>query len=129
MAYTHKNLRNVEDMAARMGFGEAQEARFPMPDLEAKATGIALIRVKPGKRQPFAHRHEDAEEIYVVLTGSGRVKVGDEVVEVTEMDAIRFDPEHGRAIEAGPDGIEVLAFGPRHEGDAEQIEITEFWSD
>jgi mannose-6-phosphate isomerase-like protein (cupin superfamily) len=129
MAYTHKNLRDVEDMAARMGFGEAQEARFPMPDLDAQTTGVALIRVKPGKRQPFAHRHNEAEEIYVVLTGSGRVKVGDEIVEVTEMDAIRFDPEHGRAIEAGPDGIEVLAFGPRAEGDAEQIDITEFWAD
>lgn len=129
MGYTLKNLRAVEDMAARMGFGEAQEARFPMPDLDAKATGIALIRVKPGQRQPFAHRHNEAEEVYVVLAGSGRVKVGDDIVEVTEMDAIRFDPEHGRAIEAGAEGIEVLAVGPRHEGDAEQIAIAEFWAD
>jgi mannose-6-phosphate isomerase-like protein (cupin superfamily) len=128
MSYTIRNLREVEDMAASQGFGEAQEARFPMRDLDAAATGIALLRVKPGKRQPFAHRHNQAEEIYVVVSGSGRVKIDDEVVEVGEMDAIRFDPKVGRAIEAGPNGIEILAFGPRHEGDAEIIR-EHFWGD
>ncbi len=128
MGYTIKNLREVEDMAAAQGFGEAQEARFPMRDLDASMTGIALLRVKPGQRQPFAHRHNQAEEIYVVVSGSGRVKIDDELVEVKEMDALRFDPDVGRAIEAGPDGIEVLAFGPRHEGDA-QIIRERFWGD
>ena len=128
MSYTRKNLREVEDMAAKQGFGEAQEARFPMGDLEAESTGIALLRVKPGKRQPFAHRHKEAEEVYVVVSGGGKLKIGDEVIEVGEMDAIRFEPDVGRAIEAGPDGIEILAFGPRHEGDAEIIE-DDFWGD
>jgi mannose-6-phosphate isomerase-like protein (cupin superfamily) len=128
VGYTHKNLREVEDMAATQGFGEAQEARFPMGDLDAESTGIALLRVKPGKRQPFAHRHNKAEEIYVVISGSGKVKIDDEVVEVRELDAIRFDPEVGRAIEAGPDGIEIIAFGPRHQGDAEIIR-EHFWGD
>jgi integrase len=41
-----------------------------MRDLDASATGIALLRVKPGQRQPFAHRHNEAEEIYVVIAGS-----------------------------------------------------------
>jgi mannose-6-phosphate isomerase-like protein (cupin superfamily) len=125
MGYTLKNLREVEDMAATQGFGEAQEARFPMRDLDAAATGIALLRVKPGQRQPFAHRHNEAEEIYVVIAGSGKLKIDDEIVEVSELDAIRFDPDVGRAIEAGPDGI---AFGPRHEGDAEVIR-ERFWGD
>jgi mannose-6-phosphate isomerase-like protein (cupin superfamily) len=128
MGYTLKNLREVEDMAAAQGFGEAQEARFPMGDLEAESTGVALLTVKPGKRQPFAHRHNEAEEIYVVISGSGKLKIDDELVEVGEMDAIRFDANVGRAIEAGPNGIEVLAFGPRHEGDAEIIE-GHFWGD
>jgi mannose-6-phosphate isomerase-like protein (cupin superfamily) len=128
MGYTLKNLREVEDMAAKQGFGEAQEARFPMRDLDASATGIALLRVKPGQRQPFAHRHNEAEEIYVVIAGSGKLKIDDEIVEVSELDAIRFDPDVGRAIEAGPDGIEILAFGPRHEGDAEVIR-ERFWGD
>jgi mannose-6-phosphate isomerase-like protein (cupin superfamily) len=126
--YTLKNLREVEDMAAKQGFGELQEARFPMGDLDAESTGIALLRVKPGQRQPFAHRHNEAEEIYVVISGSGQLKIDDEIVDVRELDAVRFDPQVGRAIEAGPDGIEILAFGPRHQGDAEIIQEG-FWSD
>ncbi len=129
MSYTIKNLREVEDMAAKHGFGEAQEARFPGRDLEAESTGLGYLRVKPGKRQPFAHRHSDAEEIYVVVSGDGRIKLDDEVVEVEAMDAIRIAPSVGRAFEAGPDGLEVLALGPRHKGDAEMMPIQDFWGD
>jgi mannose-6-phosphate isomerase-like protein (cupin superfamily) len=93
-----------------------------MADLGAQATGIALITVKPGKRQPFAHRHGEAEEVYVVLSGSGKVRLDDAVHEVGEMDAIRIAPGVVRAVAAGADGIELLAFGPRHEGDAEIVQ-------
>jgi mannose-6-phosphate isomerase-like protein (cupin superfamily) len=128
VSYTRKNLREVEDQAAKHGFRELQEARFPMSDLDAEATGLGLITVKPGQRQPFAHRHNQAEEVYVVVSGSGKLKIDDEIIDVQEMDAIRFDPAVGRALEAGADGIEVLAFGPRHEGDAEIIK-EDFWGD
>jgi mannose-6-phosphate isomerase-like protein (cupin superfamily) len=121
MSWTIKNLREVEDMAAKHGFGETQEARFPRGDLEAEETGVAYLVLRPGKRQPFAHRHTNAEEIYVVLAGSGRIKLDDEVVDVRELDAIRVSPEVTRAFEAGPDGLELLVFGPRHEGDAEIV--------
>jgi mannose-6-phosphate isomerase-like protein (cupin superfamily) len=125
MSYTIRNLRESEDMAAKHGFGERQEARFPWRDLDAEATGLALLRVKPNQRQPFAHRHAEAEEIYVVLSGSGRVKLDDEIHEVGEMDAIRISPAVGRSLEAGPDGLEVLAVGAHHEGDSEMIQG--FW--
>ena len=125
-AYTKRNLRDSEDMAAKHGFGEQQEARFPYRDVDAEATGFGLITVKPGQRQPFAHRHNEAEEVYVILSGSGTLKLDDELVEVVEMDAVRISPDVGRAAEAGPDGLEILAFGPRHEDDAEIIK-DEFW--
>jgi mannose-6-phosphate isomerase-like protein (cupin superfamily) len=127
MSYTIRNLRESEDMAAKHGFGEAQEARFPWRDLDAEATGLALLQVKPNQRQPFAHRHAEAEEIYVVLSGSGQVKLDDEIHEVGEMDAIRISPAVGRSLEAGPDGLEVLAVGAHHEGDSEIIQG--FWGD
>jgi mannose-6-phosphate isomerase-like protein (cupin superfamily) len=126
--YTLKNLRESEDFAQKHGHGEAQEARFPAGDLGAEATGLALIKVKPNQRQPFAHRHNQAEEIYVVISGSGRFKLDDELVEVGELDAVRIEPKVVRAAEAGPDGLEFLAFGPRHQGDAEMVE-GDFWSD
>jgi uncharacterized cupin superfamily protein len=120
--YTIKNLREVEDLAESQGFGEAQEARFAHGDLEATQSGISLQRVKPGKRHAFAHRHETAEELYVVLAGSGRIKLDDQVEEVKPLDAIRVSPEVTRAFEAGDEGLELLAFSPRAQGDAEIIQ-------
>ena len=125
--YTLKRLTEVEDSAARFGFGETQESRFASDDLEAQHTGVSHHRVKPGKRQAFAHRHGNAEEVYVVLGGSGRVKLDDEIVEVEARDAIRVAPGVIRAFEAGPGGLELVAFGPRHEGDGEVIR--DWWTD
>jgi mannose-6-phosphate isomerase-like protein (cupin superfamily) len=128
VSYTIKNLREVEDLAAKFGYSDTQEARFAVEDLDAEATGLSLQIVRPGKRQAFAHRHEQAEEVYVVLSGEGRVKLDDEIVEIRPMDAIRIAPPVARAFEAGPDGLELLVFGPRHAGDAQMI-TDEFWDD
>lgn len=125
MTHTIRNLRDVEDMAAKHGFSDSQEARFAHGDLRAEDTGISYHVVRPGKRQAFAHRHKEAEEIYVVLSGGGRIKLDDEVHEVEPMDAIRIAPRVTRAFEAGPDGLELLAFGPRHADDAEVV--PDFW--
>ncbi|MGH2994636.1 MAG: cupin domain-containing protein [Solirubrobacterales bacterium] len=127
MSFTVKNLREAEDLALKHGFSETQEARFPRGDLDAEATGLAYLVLRPGKRQPFAHRHNEAEEIYVVLSGGGRVRLDDEVLEVGAMDAVRIAPQVTRAFEAGEDGLELLVFGPRHDGDAEMV--PDFWSD
>ncbi|HEY1358409.1 MAG TPA: cupin domain-containing protein [Thermoleophilaceae bacterium] len=125
MSHTIKNLREVEDLAAKSGFSETQEARFAHSDLRAEETGVSYQIVRPGKRHAFAHRHKAAEEIYVVLSGSGRVKLDKDVEEIETMDAIRIAPEVTRAFEAGPDGLELLVFGPRHENDAEVV--PDFW--
>jgi mannose-6-phosphate isomerase-like protein (cupin superfamily) len=126
MSYTIKNLREVEDVAPKFGFSEVQEARFARTDLESESIGLAFHTVRPGRRQAFAHRHEQAEEIYVVLSGGGRIKLDGDVCDVGPMDAIRVAPRVARAFEAGPDGLELLVFGPRHAGDSEVIR-DEFW--
>jgi mannose-6-phosphate isomerase-like protein (cupin superfamily) len=126
--YTIKNLRDVEDQAPKFGFAEVQEARFPREDLQSQTIGLAFHRVRPGCQQAFAHRHEHAEEIYVILSGSGRMKLDDEVVDVAEMDAIRVAPQVARAFEAGDDGLDILAFGPRHAGDGEILRDESFWA-
>jgi mannose-6-phosphate isomerase-like protein (cupin superfamily) len=125
VGYSVKNLREVEDLAVKHGYAETQESRFAHEDLEAAATGLSYHVLRPGKRQPFAHRHREAEEVYVVLSGGGKVKLDDELLEVGPMDAIRVAPTTTRAFEAGPDGIELLAFGPRFPGDAEIVQ--DFW--
>lgn len=117
--YTRVNLEAVEDAAAKHGLGELGESRFATADLDAERTGVAFHRLRPGRRQTFGHRHDEAEEVCVVLAGSGRVKVEDEIVELAPRDAIRLAPTSARCFEAGGDGIEFLVFGPRHAGDGE----------
>jgi mannose-6-phosphate isomerase-like protein (cupin superfamily) len=126
-SYTHKRLTDVKDSAVEFGMSETHEARFAKDDLDAEDTGVSHHRVKPGKRQPFGHRHDKAEEIYVVLGGTGRIKLDDEIVDIETLDAIRVAPGVTRAFEAGPGGLEVLVFGPRHDGDGELIQ--DWWSD
>ena len=131
MTYTIKNLTEVQDMAPRFGFDEVQEARFPREDLNSETIGLAFHRVKPSRRQAFAHRHEQAEEIYVVVSGSGRMKLDDDVIDIDTMDAVRVAPTVARAFEAGPDGLELLVFGPRHQGDGEVLRedfCASYWS-
>ena len=125
MSYAKVNLRDVKDSAAEHGLSAHQEARFPREDLGAEQTGVNFLVVKPGQREAFAHRHRTAEEIYVVIDGGGRVKLDDELVDLTHLDAVRVSPGTTRSFEAGPDGLEVLIFGPHVEGDGEMV--PDFW--
>ena len=125
--YTVKKLTDVKDSAQEFGVGGDMEARFATDDLDAERTGVSHHRIQPTKRQPFGHQHDEAEEIYVVLSGSGRIKLDDDVVELEPLDAIRVAPGVTRAFEAGPGGIEVLALGVRHEGDGRLI--PGWWTD
>ena len=126
--YTLKKLTDVEDSAVKFGFSERQEAHFAKDDLEATETGVSFHRVKAGQRQAFGHKHDDAEEVYVVVAGSGRIKLDDEIVGLARLDAIRVAPTVIRAFEAAPDAdLELLAFGPRHDGDGEVIQG--WWAD
>ncbi len=125
--YTTKKLTDVKDSAPEFGLGDFQQARFANDDLLTEHTGLTYHRIEANVRPPFAHRHEQAEEVYVVVSGSGRIKLDDDVLEVESLDAIRVAPTVIRAFEAGPDGLEMLAFGPRHEGDGEVLE--NWWTD
>ena len=119
--YTIKALSDIEDSAPKSGFGDVQEARFAKDALDAEDTGFSYHRLKPEQRQPFAHKHQRAEEVYVVIAGSGAVKLDDDVVEVQTLDAIRVAPEVTRSFEGGPNGMDLLVFGPRCDGDGEVL--------
>jgi quercetin dioxygenase-like cupin family protein len=120
--YTHIQLLDVEDAAPGNGFGERWEARVARTALGAEQTGVTHFCLRPGMRSPFTHRHAEAEEIYVILGGSGRVKLDDEIRDVRPLDAIRVSPRVARAFEAGPDGLELLAFGPHRGADGEPVD-------
>ena len=121
-AYTQINLADVEDVAPANGFGHRWEARVARDALEAEQTGLTHFRLLAGKRSPFAHRHSDAEEIYVILRGSGSIKLDEELADVRPLDCIRVAPEVVRAFEAGPQGLEFIAFGAHHGADGESVD-------
>ena len=126
--YTKTNLRAVEDMAPKFGMPSEMRARFARTPIEGETLGLSLFSLEPNFRIPFGHKHMSQEEVYVIVSGSGRVKVGDEVVELGRWDAIRFDKDTMRAVEAGPDGIEYVAFGAGE--DAREAEMAQdFWTD
>ena len=121
--YTIRNLRELEDQAPKFGLSPGLEARFAREALGLGHSGVSLQRLAPGFRSPFGHRHREQEEVYVVVAGSGRMKLDNDVVELRPWDAIRVAKETLRAFEAGPEGLEILAFGApgTPPGDAELL--------
>jgi uncharacterized cupin superfamily protein len=117
----------VDDAAVKGGFSESQEARFANDDLDLETLGVSYQIVKPGKHHAFGHRHKEAEEVYVVLDGSGTVRLDEDEVPVERLDAIRVAPEVTRGFEAGPGGLELLVFSRSAPGDAEIV--PEFFED
>src|SRR5690348_46706 len=109
--YTKKNLKEVENQAPKFGMPQELDARFARGALGGETLGLSLMKLAPNFRIPFGHKHSGQEEVYVVVRGSARVKVEEEIVELGEWDAIRFDKDTMRQVEAGPQGVEYLAFG------------------
>jgi len=116
------NLLDVDDSAA--GRLEGLEVRMSRKHLDSRDVGVSLFRYGPDVRNPTSHRHGEQEEAYVIVSGSGRVRLDDEIQDVRQWDVIRVAPGVVRAFEAGPDGMDVVAVGgPRPEaGDGELVE-------
>ena len=128
MSYTVVNLREVDDVAPRFGLSPNLESRFAKGALELENLGMSYFRLAPGFRQPFGHRHGEQEEVYVVASGSLRMKVDDDIVELNAWDAIRVPGSSTRCPEAGPNGAELIVVAaPLTEGnDAEMIQ--DWWT-
>ncbi len=110
--YTKTNLKDeVENSAPKFGMPTGMEARFARTAIGGKTLGLSHMKLAPNFRIPFGHKHAAQEEVYVVVRGSASVKVEDEIVELGEWDAIRFDRDTMSNMQAGPEGVEYLAFG------------------
>ena len=121
-SFTKTNFGDIEEMYAQYGMEETGTARYVRADAGAETIGVSLYELKPGKRTGFAHRHKAVEEIYIVLAGSGRMKIDDDIVTLGERDIVRVAPTAIREFEAGADGLELLATGGHVEGDGETVE-------
>jgi mannose-6-phosphate isomerase-like protein (cupin superfamily) len=126
--HTVVNLkRDVEDMAPKFGFSPGLESRFARKTLDLEKSGLSYFKIAPDFKTPFGHTHSEQEEVYVVVSGSARAKLGDDVIELEQWDAIRVPPGIWRSLAGGPDGAEVLAFGaPNNENSDTKMEQG-FW--
>lgn len=121
------NLLEVEDSVGDRAAGV--EGRFGRKHLASRDLGISLFRYAANLRSPMAHSHREQEEAYVVVSGSGRILLDDEVQDLHLWDVVRVAPEVVRAFEAGPDGLDVIAVGgPKPEG-GDGVMGTATWPD
>lgn len=127
--YTHLNLKEVEDQAPKFGLSPDLEFRMGRVPLEMENAGLSYMRVAPNFRIPFGHNHKNQEEVYVVVSGGGRVKVGDDVHDLKQWDAVRVHKDTMRGFEAGPDGLEVIAIGAPNTGPGDADMEQGWWGD
>ena len=126
--YTRVNLKqDVEDMAAKRDQGPEVEARFARTTLGLEKSGLSLFTLAPGFNLPFGHTHSEQEETYVVVRGNARMKIDDELVDLSEWDAVRVPPNVWRSFGGGPDGAEILAFGAPNTENADAELAPGFW--
>ena len=126
--FTIKNLMEVESSAAD-AVGDQMEARFGRRHLDSEHLGVSYFRYGPNFRSPVGHRHREQEEAYVVVGGSGRARLDDEVVDLRRWDVVRVAPDVVRGFEGGPDGLELIAIGSdRPEGGDGEM-VRDWWQD
>lgn len=126
--YTKLNLKEVENQSPKFGLTEMEfrSARVP---LELENSGLSYLRVDPNYRVPFGHKHNVQEEVYVILSGSARLKLDDEVIELKPLDAVRIHKDTMRNFEGGPEGVEVLAIGAPSTGPGDGPMTQDWWTD
>jgi len=127
--FTLVNLTDAEDMTAGSPLAGSVQFRRLREELDSEHLGLGHFRLQPGVRVPFGHRHAQQEEVYVILAGSGRFKINDEIIDVGAHDVVRVAHDAWRAYESGPDGMEMLVAGSGRppEGDGERQ--PDWWTD
>jgi mannose-6-phosphate isomerase-like protein (cupin superfamily) len=122
--FTLRNLReDLEDVGSNFDGPADLEFRLASKALELEQSGLSYQRIPPDYRFPIGHTHKEQEELYVVVRGSGRMKLDDEIVEVKEWDVVRVPPGTWRGYEAGPEGLEILVFGAPNLGENPRADV------
>jgi mannose-6-phosphate isomerase-like protein (cupin superfamily) len=122
--WTKKNFGDLPDVSPQEA---GLDWRFAREALGSPELGVSRFTYGPGARMPWAHRHRVQEEAYVVVGGSGRAKLDDEIVELAVWDVMRVAPTVARSFEAGPDGLEVICIGGRKPDEGDNVRVGDFW--
>ena len=133
MPFTLTSIKkDLEDIGSRFDGAPDLEFRAATKALELEESALSYQRVPPGYRFPYGHTHMKQEEVYVVLRGGGRMKIDDEIFDLTQWDAVRVPPGTWRGYEAGSEGLEILVIGAPNLGEAPRDDVEgrrEWWTD
>jgi mannose-6-phosphate isomerase-like protein (cupin superfamily) len=128
--YTVQQLKEVENQGVRFGLDEKDfEIRMARVPLNCEHCGISYERLGPGWRTPHGHNHKQQEEIFILVNGSARMRLGDDVVDLEPWTAVRIAPETMRALEGGPNGAEFLVVGAPNTGPGDADITPDWWSE
>jgi mannose-6-phosphate isomerase-like protein (cupin superfamily) len=122
-------IKNLKDIEPEGGAPDEIEARFARRYLDSEELGVSYFRYGPGFRSPMGHRHREQEEAYVVVSGSGRVRLDDEILDLRRWDVVRVSPEVTRGFEAGPDGLELIAIGGHKPEGGDGEAVRDWWTE
>ena len=129
--YNVVRVADAADMAADVGMDpEHFEIRFMRESLELENFAVTYERFGAGYRPPLGHRHGVQEEVYFLISGRAQAKLGDDIVELEPLTAVRVPPETARAFRAAgeEDAVFVTIAAPQADfGDIEFIQ--DFWTD
>jgi mannose-6-phosphate isomerase-like protein (cupin superfamily) len=125
--YTIVNLKELEGSAGE--YAPDLEAYFARKHLNSEHLGVSYFRYGPGFRSPMGHSHREQEEVYVVISGSGRIKLNDDIVPLSKWDVVRVAPATVRALEGGPDGLEFIAIGADRPEGGDGVRAEDWWID
>lgn len=126
-SFSTVNLLDVEDSVGERAPGI--EGRFGRKHLDSRDLGVSLFRYAANLRSPMAHSHREQEEAYVVVGGSGRILLDEQVIELHHWDVVRVAPEVVRAFEAGADGLDIIAVGGPKPADGDGVMAAAAWPD
>jgi len=127
--YTKLNLREVEDQAPKFDMSPDLEFRAARDALEMENGALSYLRISPNFRMPFGHRHQVQEEVYVLVSGSARLKLDDDIVDLKAWDAVRMPKETVRNLEAGSDGAALILFAAPKTVPGDAPPIPGWWTD
>jgi mannose-6-phosphate isomerase-like protein (cupin superfamily) len=127
--YTVVKVSDVPDQGPNLGVAPHFEIRFLRNDLGCEDCGVSYARIAPNWRMGNGHRHKRQEEVYLLVSGSARIKVGDDVVDLEPWTAVRVPKDTTRALEAGPEGAEFVFVGAPNTGPGDAIDEPDFWTD
>lgn len=87
--WTKKNFEQLSDVSPP---DVPMQWRFAREALSSPEIGVSRFTYEPGARMPWGHRHRAQEEVYVVVSGTGRANLDGELVDLAAWDVLRVAP-------------------------------------